>query len=95
MIQQEAEYLSSEKINYFYKKKDNEMKNFTVTIPDNKENIFIEMMNSISFVQKIQASDDIAISEEQKEIVRNRIQRMEEDPESCLSWEDIERKIKL
>ncbi len=71
------------------------MKNFTVTIPDNKENIFIEMMNSISFVQKIQASDDIAISEEQKEIVRNRIQRMEEDPESCLSWEDIERKIKL
>ncbi|MDP2889875.1 MAG: addiction module protein [Bacteroidota bacterium] len=71
------------------------MKNFTVTIPDNKENIFIEMMKSISFVQKIQASNDIDISEEQKEIVRNRIQRMEDNPESCLSWEDIERKIKL
>lgn len=71
------------------------MKNFTITIPDNKENIFIEMMKSISFVQKIQASDDIAISEEQKEIVRNRILRMEENPESCLSWEDIERKVKL
>jgi hypothetical protein len=71
------------------------MKNFTITIPDNKENIFIEMMKSISFVQKIQASNDIDISEEQKEIVRNRIQRMEDNPESCLSWEDIERKIKL
>ena len=71
------------------------MKNFTITIPDNKENIFIEMMKSISFIQKIQASNDIDISEEQKEIVRNRIQRMEDNPESCLSWEDIERKIKL
>ena len=71
------------------------MKNFTITIPDNKENIFIEMMKSISFVKKIQASNDIDISEEHKEIVRNRIKRMEENPESCLSWEDIERKIKL
>lgn len=71
------------------------MKNFTITIPDNKENIFIEMMKSISFVQKIKAANDSDISEEHKEIVRNRIQRMEENPESCLSWEDIERKIKL
>ncbi|MDP3914901.1 MAG: addiction module protein [Bacteroidota bacterium] len=71
------------------------MKNFTITIPDNKENIFIEMMKSISFVQKIQVSNDIDISEEQKEIVRNRMQRMEDNPESCLSWEDIELKIKL
>lgn len=71
------------------------MKNFTVTIPDNKENIFIEMMKSISFVQKIQASNDIEISEEHKEIVRNRIQRMEDNPETCLSWEDIEQKLKL
>ena len=30
------------------------MKNFTITIPDNKENIFIEMMKSISFVKKIE-----------------------------------------
>lgn len=71
------------------------MKNFTITIPDNKENIFIEMMKSISFVQNIQVSNDIDISEEHKEIVRKRIKRMEENPESCLSWEDIERKIKL
>lgn len=60
------------------------MKNFTITIPE-----------SISFVENIQASNDIDISEEHKETVRNRIKRMEENPESCLSWEDIERKIKL
>ena len=30
------------------------MKNFTITIPDNKATIFIEMMKSISFVKKIE-----------------------------------------
>lgn len=42
------------------------MKNFTITIPDNKENIFIEMMKSISFVQKIQASNEFDIPDEHK-----------------------------
>jgi len=71
------------------------MKSFTITIPDNKENIFIEMMKSISFVKKIEAKTDIDISEEHKEIVRNRIQRMEEHPESCLTWEELESKVKF
>jgi len=71
------------------------MKNFTITIPDNKENIFIEMMKSITFVKKIQATNDIDISKEHKEIVRSRIKRMEEIPGSYLNWEDIEQKIKL
>jgi hypothetical protein len=71
------------------------MKNFTITIPDDKENIFVEMMKSISFVKKIESANDIIISEEQQEIVHKRIQRMEEHPESCLSWEEIERKMKL
>jgi len=66
------------------------MKNFTITIPDNKENIFIEMMKSITFVKNIQATNDIDISEEHKEIVRGRIKHMEKNPESSLSWEDIE-----
>jgi hypothetical protein len=71
------------------------MKNFTITIPDNKENIFVEMMKSISFVKKIEAANDLSISEEQKKIVHTRIKRMKEHPESCLNWEDIESKIKL
>jgi hypothetical protein len=70
------------------------MKNFTITIPDNKENVFIEMMKSISFVKKIEAANEFAISEEHQRIVRKRLQRMAEHPESCLSWEDIDSKIK-
>ena len=71
------------------------MKRFTITIPDDKENIFVEMMKSISFVKTIEADSPGDIPEEQQEIVRRRIKQMEEYPESCLSWEDIERKIKL
>jgi len=71
------------------------MKNFTITIPDNKETIFIEMMKSLSFVKKITAANDMDISEEQKKIVLSRMQYMEENPEHYLSWEDIESKIKL
>jgi len=71
------------------------MKYFTIAIPDNKENIFIELMKSISFVKKIEATNDISISAEHQEIVHKRIQRMEEHAENCLSWEDIEHKITL
>jgi len=53
------------------------------------------MMKSITFVKKIQATNDIDISKEHKEIVRSRIKRMEEIPGSYLKWEDIEQKIKL
>jgi hypothetical protein len=71
------------------------MKSFTITIPDDKENIFVEMMKSISFVKTIEAGSDVNITEEQKEIVLKRAERMKEYPESCLSWDEIERKIKL
>ncbi len=71
------------------------MKSFTITIPDNKENIFIEMMKSITFVEKIQVAKEIEISEENKRIVLDRLQSIEEHPESHITWNDIEQKIKF
>jgi hypothetical protein len=71
------------------------MKTYSITIPDNKENLFVEWMKSISFVKKIEVISDIEIPEEQKQLVRQRMKQMEEHPESMMSWEDIENKIKL
>ena len=34
------------------------MKVFSITMQDDKENIFIELMNSVSFVKKIEAVSD-------------------------------------
>jgi len=71
------------------------MKSFTISIPDNKEDIFIEMMRSISFIKNIKEETSTIIPQEHKDIVRNRIQAMENHPESCLKWEDIEDKMQL
>jgi hypothetical protein len=71
------------------------MKTYSITIPDNKESLFIEWMKSISFVKKIEIVSDIDIPEEHKQLVRQRIKQMEEHPESMMSWEDFEKEIKL
>jgi hypothetical protein len=39
--------------------------------------------------------EEVFIPEDHKKIVRQRLKRMEESPETNLSWEDIEGKIKL
>jgi hypothetical protein len=39
--------------------------------------------------------EEIFIPEDHKKIVRQRLKKMEDSPETSLSWEDIERKIKL
>ena len=71
------------------------MKSFTISVPDNKEDIFIEMMKSISFVKNIKEEISTDIKQEHRDIVRKRIQNLEEHPESLLQWEDIEHKIHL
>ncbi len=71
------------------------MKSYTITIPDDKENIFIEMMRSISFVKKIEDSNLSVIPEKHKEIVLRRVKQMEEHPETNLSWTEIERNLKF
>jgi hypothetical protein len=39
--------------------------------------------------------EEIFIPDDHKKIVRQRLKKMEDSPETSLSWEDIERKIKL
>ncbi len=64
----------------------------------------IDIVRQLSPKEKLQLSGvlwdeteekEIDIPEEHKQIVRRRLKRMEEQPESCLAWEDIEGKIKL
>ena len=71
------------------------MKQYTITIPDNAENSFIELMKSISYIKNIERSNLFDILEEHKQIVRDRIAKYENTPESYLTWEDIENKMQL
>ena len=71
------------------------MKQYTITIPDSKVSIFVKMMKSISFVKNIEESYTVDIPEEHKTIVRERIKRYENSPESYIEWDGIENKVKL
>lgn len=71
------------------------MKQFTITIPDNEEIDFIKLMKSISYIKNIERNNIFDIPEEHKQIVRNRIAKYENRPESYLTWEEIENKMKL
>ena len=70
------------------------MKQIAVTIPDNKESLFIELMKSISFVKEIETIEDFVIPEEQKQIVRKRIKASETDSSRLLIWDEVKNKIK-
>jgi hypothetical protein len=70
------------------------MKQIAVTIPDNKESLFIELLKSISFVQGIETIEDFEIPEEQKQIVRQRIKASEADPSRLLNWDEVKHNIK-
>ena len=69
------------------------MKKFTIRIPDNKVDFFVEMMKSISFVKSIEEENVTDIPEKHKSIVRERIQKCENFPESYLEWNEIEEKL--
>ncbi|MDO8929809.1 MAG: addiction module protein [Bacteroidota bacterium] len=70
------------------------MKQIAVTIPDNKESLFIELLKSISFVKGIETIEDFEIPEEHKQIVRQRIKACETDPSRILKWDEVKNKIK-
>jgi len=69
------------------------MKQYTITIPDEKENSFIDMMKSISYIKDIEENISMEISEKHKQVVRERIKK--HALESYLDWKEIERNIKL
>lgn len=71
------------------------MKQFTITIPDQEENSFIKLLKSILYITHIEESSVFDIPEEQKQLVRDRIEKYTNSPERYLTWEELENKIKL
>ena len=71
------------------------MKQYTITIPDNKVNSFIDLMKSITYVKNIEDNTEIVISEEHKNSVRERIKKSEKDPSRLLDWDKVKHTIKF
>jgi len=67
------------------------MKTFSITIPDDKENTFIELMNSVSFVNKIEVvSSENEIPSWHKAILD---QRIEDKAGDYLNWDAVQKDL--
>ena len=69
------------------------MKQIAVTIPDNKESLFIELMKNLSFVKNIEAIESTDIPEWHKAIIDQRMENYNKNPESYRDWEDVQKEI--
>jgi hypothetical protein len=67
------------------------MKHISVTIPDNKVSLFIELMNNLSFVKKVEATDNIDIPDWHKDIIEERTENYKKNPESYKNWKDLKK----
>lgn len=82
------------KIRIFEVSNDDIMKQFTITIPDDKVNRFLELMKRISFISKIEVTSSIDVPFEQQETVNERIEKYGDDIKNYKEWDDIEKNIK-
>ena len=71
------------------------MTQFTISIPDNKADLFLEFMRNISFVKNIEELDTPPIPEVHKSIIRERIEENKNKPNAYLTWDEIESDIIL
>ena len=67
------------------------MKQVTINIPDNKYGFFVELLKSISFVDKFN-EEEILVSAQEKKIIRQRIKTAK--PHNFKKWKDIKKKSK-
>jgi Putative addiction module component len=71
------------------------MKQIAVTIPDNKEALFVELMKTISYVKNIETIEQEDIPEWHKTIIDIRVENYKKNPDGYLRWEEVQKKIDL
>jgi|GEM_PF-3957144 len=64
------------------------MKQFTVSIHEDKTKLFLDILNELAFVEDIQDVSAISIAEDQKNIVRERIAMYSKD--KYRDWNELD-----
>jgi hypothetical protein len=68
------------------------MAHFNVTIPDDKVTFFKELLHSLNFAEMVEP-EDFEISENHKVIIDQRLKNYQNNPDSYLNWEDVQKDI--
>jgi len=69
------------------------MKQITVTIPDNKESLFMELMKNLSFVKNVERNENSDIPEWHKPVIDQRMNNYKENPDSYRDWDEVQKEI--
>lgn len=67
------------------------MKHISLSVPDNKYQFFLELVQSLDFVKL----EEVDIPEEHKALVRKRIEASNKDPRQLLDWDQVQDSFKL
>jgi hypothetical protein len=70
------------------------MKQVTVNIPEGKMNSFLELVKGLGG-SEAETADDMVIPEWQKEIVRDRIKKSDQDPSRLMDWDTVKGDFKF
>ncbi len=70
------------------------MKQITLHIPDGKLHFFMELLQSLGFVELNEPKESFILSEEQKEIVDVELEKIKNDPQYLLDWNSVKSQLK-
>jgi uncharacterized protein YlbG (UPF0298 family) len=71
------------------------MKNILVSIPDNKVELFMELLKNLSFVKRIEPVTESEIPHWHKEIIDKGIEAYKNNPESFVDFEDVQNELDI
>jgi putative addiction module component (TIGR02574 family) len=69
------------------------MRPFTVYVPENKITFFKELLNNLHFKVKEEENTIFELTDAYKAILDQRLANYQNDPDSYLDWEDVQKDI--
>lgn len=69
------------------------MKAFTVYIPDDKVQFFMELAKSLRFKVKEEVVKETELSEAHQSVLNERLENYRNHPESYIDWDDAQKDI--
>ncbi len=69
------------------------MKAFTIFIPEEKVQFFMELVKSLGFKVKEENTKEIELSDAHKSILNERLENYKNNPDSYMDWDDAQKDI--
>ena len=65
------------------------MKQYAVTIPNNKSSLFLKIMKSLTFIKEVRVISDSGIPEFHKDIIDERLKYADKNQDAFEDWDKV------